>query len=314
MKRALAAAFASFTALCLPALDGLSATATNAATSPAGNAAPSTPREFFNAGTRELNAGKLREAEAFLEAALATQNERFQTPALYNLGHVRFAQGKEELKKGPSREAAASLSQQAEEKGDAAIRAADEALESNDVQKMVTAYLDGRGKRREIKAAREAVLQALKAHRATLAKWQRASGDFKSDVELDRSQVDARLNADRVDRRIAELVDSLRQIQQNAHMCMGQCDKLGQKLKQLKGRIPASQMPPGAGDDDEDEDSPTGMPPGQKEQPSKEGKEMMLSPEQAAWLLEGFKLDSERRLPMGQNNPAQPKDRSRKTW
>ena len=68
------------------------------------------------------------------------------------------------------------------------------------------------------------------------------------------------------------------------------------------------------GDDDEDEDPQTGLPPGQKEAPSKEGKEMTLSPEQAGWLLEGFKLDSERRLPMGQNAQAQPKDRSRKPW
>jgi len=204
----------------------LAATASNATVAVREPAPPSTPREFFNAGTRELTAGKFREAEAFLEAALASQNERLQTPALYNLGHVRFEQGKQELKKGPSQEATANLSENAEQQGAAAIRAADEALESNDVQKMITAYLNGRGKRREIKAAREAVLQALKAHRATLAKWQRASGDFKSSVELDSAQIDARLNADIMDRKIAQLVDSLRQIQMNARMCAGQCDKL----------------------------------------------------------------------------------------
>src|SRR5207249_7776026 len=131
-----------------------------------------------------------------------------------------------ELKKGPSKEATADLSQSDEEQGAAAIRAADEALESNDVQKMIAAYLNGRGKRREIKAAKEAVLQALKAHRTTLARWQRASGDFKSAVELDSAQVDARLNAEVVDRRIAQLVDSLRKIQQQASMCAAKCDKL----------------------------------------------------------------------------------------
>jgi len=47
---------------------------------------PFNPREFFNAGTRELTAGKFREAEAFLEAALASQTSVLQTPALYNLG------------------------------------------------------------------------------------------------------------------------------------------------------------------------------------------------------------------------------------
>jgi len=93
-------------------------------------------------------------------------------------------------------------------------------------------------------------------------------------------------------------------------------NKLGEKLKQLKGRIPAPDMPPGgAGDDDEDEDQPKGPRPDMKEGPSREGQEMMvLSPEQAAWLLEGFKLDSERRLPMGQQDSAEPKARSGRTW
>ena len=86
-------------------------------------------------------------------------------------------------------------------------------------------------------------------------------------------------------------------------------------MKQLKGRIPAPDMPPGAaGDDEEDEDQPLGPKPGQEEGPAKEGQEMALSPEQAGWLLEGYRLDSERRLPMGGTNPGQPKDRSRPTW
>src|SRR2546430_7852029 len=67
---------------------------------PAEPAPPSSPRDFFNAGTQKLRDGKLREAEAFLETALTSQNERFQPPSLYNLGHVRFGQGVQELKKG----------------------------------------------------------------------------------------------------------------------------------------------------------------------------------------------------------------------
>jgi hypothetical protein len=41
---------------------------------------------------------------------------------------------------------------------------------------------------------------------------------------------------------------------------------------------------------------------------------MDLSPEMAGWLLDSFKLDTERRLPMGGNEPAEPKDRKRPTW
>jgi len=127
------------------------------------------------------------------------------------------------------------------------------------------------------------------------------------------AETDARLNAEVVDRRIAQLVDSLRQIQQCVGKCSGTCNKLGSKLKQLKGRIPGTQMPPGAGDEDEDEDASLGPPKDQKETASRDGKEMLLTPEQAGWLLEGFKLDNQRRLPMGQEK-GQPSQRSQKTW
>ena len=67
-------------------------------------------------------------------------------------------------------------------------------------------------------------------------------------------------------------------------------------------------------DEEEEEDFPNGPQPDQKEGASREGEEMKLSPEQAAWLLQGFSLDSERRLPMGQKDTAEPKERSRRPW
>ena len=94
--------------------------------------------------------------------------------------------------------------------------------------------------------------------------------------------------------------------------------ELGEKLKQLKGQIPEPFMPPGAaGDDDEEEDGkgrPPETKPGEKEEPAKEGEEMMISPEAAGWLLEGFKLDGERRLPMGQGEQGKPQDRAKRNW
>jgi hypothetical protein len=317
MKRAIVVKLATGLIVAFSFSQGTAATANNgSAASRQGATPPSTPREVFNAGTRELEAGKLREAEALLELALSSQNERLQTPALYNLGHVRFTQGTEELKKGPSAQATASRSETAVEQGEAALGIIDDALASNDINKMVAAYLHGRGQRRELKAARAAVLEALKAHQATLAKWERSSADFKSAVELSPAETDAQSNADVVDRKIARLVDSLRKIQQSMRQCSGMCDKLGNKLKQLKGRIPGSQIPGGAGDEEEEEEEQAPMGPlkDHKEVASKDGKEMLLSPEQAGWLLEGFRLDSERRLPMGQEKPGQPKARSQKPW
>ncbi len=277
--------------------------------------APASPREFFNAGTLKLHEGKLREAEAFFESALASQNERLQPPAMYNLGHVRFKQGVEELKKGPEAGATAQHGRSVGQGGDEAIHSADEALAGNDLEQMVAAYLRGKGSRREMKAAMAAVKKAMEAQKATLSKWQRASGDFRGTVELKRKDEDAQHNADVVDQCIAKLVDSLRELQQMANALGDKKQELGEKLKQLKGKIPAPNMPPGAaGDDEEDEDQPKGPEPGQKEGPSKEGQEMELSKEQAGWLLDSFKLDSERRLPMGQGPEATPKDRNRPDW
>ena len=278
-------------------------------------APPETPREFYNAGTRQLGAGKLREAEAFLESALASQNPRLQPPALYNLGLVRFGQGVEQLKKGPPAKPTVDRGQAVARQADDAIRQANEALGGNDVQKMVAAYLRGRGTRKELKAATEAVRRALQVHGIALTRWERALGDFKSTLELNSANSDAQHNAGVLDRCIAKLVDSLRELQQCANGMGGKNQQLGEALKKLKGRIPAPDMPPGAaGEEEEEEEQPFGPQPGQEEGPSKDGKEMPLSPEQAGWLLEAYRLDSERRLPMGQGPTAEPRDRSRPTW
>jgi tetratricopeptide (TPR) repeat protein len=278
-------------------------------------AAPSTPREFFNAGTEKLRAGKLREAEAFLESALSSQIARLQPPALYNLGWVRYGQGAEELKKTPPAAQTAGAARAVAQQSDEAIRQADEALKANELDQLLAAYIRGRGQRKQLKAATEAVRRALDTHGVALRKWERALGDFKSALELKSSDPDAQHNADVMDRNIAKLIDSLRDLQQAAAKLGDKSQQLGEKMKQMKGKIPASQMPPGAaGDDDEDEENPFGPKPGDKEGPSKNGEEMKLSAEQAGWLLEGFKLDSDRRLPMGEGQPGQPRDRSKPTW
>jgi len=277
--------------------------------------APASPREFYNAGTKKMDEAKWREAEAYLETALGSQQEGLQPPSLYNLGHVRFAQGVEELKKGPSAAKTTRRLKAAGDSADEAIREADAALAGDDLTHLVMAYQRGRGVRRELKAATDAVKVAMEKHRAALLKWQRSSGDFKSALELVRSDADANFNAEVMDRCIAKLVDSIRQMQSNAGTCASKKEELGEKMKQLKGRIPAQDMPPGAaGDDDEEEDQPMGKDPGQKEGPTKQGDEMALSPEQAGWLLQGFKLDADRRLPMGEGELGKPRDPKKPTW
>ena len=295
------------------------ASSANAATAPSGGSdkvtTPTTPLEFFNQGTKQLSAGKLREAESFFESVLASQKEPLQIPALYNLGHVRFDQGIEELKKGPAAEKTAARARAATDQASGAIRSIDDALASEEVGKMVAAYQHGRGVRKELKAATEAVQKALEVCGTVLARWQRASGDFKSAVELKPAERDAQENAEVVDRYIAKLVDSVRELQKcNKGLC-DKKDELGQKMKALKGRIPAPNMPPGAaGEDEEEEEFQLGKEPGQKEGASRDGQEILLSPELAGWLLQGFKLDYDRRLPMMRATQGKPTDRSGPTW
>jgi tetratricopeptide (TPR) repeat protein len=276
---------------------------------------PTTPREMFNAGTRKLGEGKLREAEALFESALATQTAKFQEPALYNLGHVRFKQGSEELKKSITGPQPSDRGRRAVQSGDLAVQHIDAALAGNDVQRMVSSYLEGKGARRELQEAAKAVKSALEMFRATLTKWQRASDDFKSAVELDPSDADARANAEFMDGCIAKLIDMMTQMEQLGKAAGDKKRELTEKMKQLGGRIPEPQMPPGApGDDDEeDEDQPFDQQVGHKEAPARQGVEIQLSPEQAGWLLDGFKLGGDRRLPMG-GDSGKPKDRKGKTW
>jgi hypothetical protein len=199
--------------------------------------------------------------------------------------------------------------------GKQAIDAAEDALRSESIQRMVAAYLRGRGARKDLRAAITAVNRAMESFRATLLKWQRASGDFDSAAELAPKNGDAKYNREIVDRHIARLIDSIRELQQMAAMLGKQKEDLQQKMKQLRGKIPEPEMPPGAaGDDDEDEEKPPEPEKGQKEAEPKEGEVTLeLSPEQAAWLLEGFRLDRERRLPMGGNQPDN-RNRNKPDW
>lgn len=279
---------------------------------------PETAREFFNAGTGKLREGKWREAEGHLLSSLTTQDERVQPDALYNLGHARYELGKEELKKSPDAAAAAQRGLNALERGDQALRQGRDALAGEDVQRMVQAYLNGRGARRELREATDQVRRAMEAHGAALVKWQRALGDFKSALELDPTDFDAKRNVELLEEAIAKLIDKIRALQQLGQIMGQQSRALGEMMKQLRGKIPAPDAPPGGSGDEEDEeeeDSPNGPREGQQEGPSREGQQVIrISREEAGWILDAFKLGGDRRLPMGQGEEGKPKDRKGRNW
>lgn len=280
---------------------------------------PVTARDFYNAGAKLLANRKFDDAEKMFQSALGTQDERVQPKSLYNLGFTRFAQGMEILKKGPDTQKVAAQGSRALADGERALASGESALAENELSKMIGAYLDGRGARRELRAAEKAVQAAMEVYGKTLTRWQRAADDFKGAAELNPADTNATRNAEVAQQYIAKLVDSLRQMQMMAGKISSQKDQLGKMLSKLKGQIPAPNAPPGSGgdeDEDEDEDVQPDSLAGQKEGSGREGDQMQipLSPDQAGQILDGMSLDGGRRLPMSDKPGAKPKDKTGRNW
>lgn len=274
------------------------------------------PRDVYNQGTQKFRQGKLREAEMSLQAAVASNDEAVQPVALYNLAHVRFQQGVEALKDSPDGKATETRGRRASTAGDAAIAKADEALAGYDLEAIIEAYMHGRGVRRQLKAATEAVKRALEAYGAVLMRWQRASGDFKSAHELRRADEDASFNAEIVDRCIAELVDREQAMKIAMRGAEGKRQELRERMEQLKKLMPKMIQAQCQNDDEDEEDEGEQPKEPQKgqERESREGREMAMTWEEAMRLLESLKLDSNRKLPMGMNQTGNPKNRAGREW
>jgi hypothetical protein len=204
------------------------------------------------------------------------------------------------------------------ERGDEALRVGHDALAGEDVQKMVQAYLNGRGARRELREATDQVRRAMEAHKAVLLKWQRALGDFKSALELNPADFDAKRNVELLEEAIAKLIDKIRALQQLGQIMGQQSRALGEMMKQLRGKMPAPDAPPGGQgeeEEEEEEDSPNGPREGQQEGPSREGQQTIkISRDEAGWILDAFKLGGDKRLPMGQGEEGKPKDKKGRNW
>ncbi|MDE3067261.1 MAG: hypothetical protein KGJ60_06880 [Verrucomicrobiota bacterium] len=280
--------------------------------------APVAARDFYNAGTELLAAKHFAGAEEMFQSALAAQEDRVQPPALYNLGHARFDDGMAALKSGPSPQSLAAQGNASGVKAGLAIRRAESALAENQLSKMVAAYLGGLGARRELDSVEEAVRQAMKTCGDTLDKWRRAEDDFKGAAELNPADTNAVRNAQIVGQYIDWLVDSLRQMQHLGAMLGERHHQLNEVLRQIGGRIPEPDLPPGAPGGDQDEDG--GMQPeslrGLKEEVSRAGKPIgvRLSPDEAKQILEGISVDDSRQLPMNETRTGQHREKSGFTW
>ena len=282
---------------------------------------PKSARELYNEGTQKLREGKLSEAELNLQDAVARQDGRVQPEALFNLGDARFVDGKKELEDGPEPAPLRDASTRASESAQAALRAADEALAGQDLQPIVEAYLRGRGARRDLKGALDAVKRAMEIYNSALTKWRRAAGDFKSAAELQPTNRDAQVNGDLADRYIARLVDQVRLMAALRDGMGQQRQKLRQRMTKLKEKMPSETGQKMAGDDGDDDEGdggdtqPKELKSGQEEGPVKTGSQMQLTREEAKRLLGLLRLDAERRLLLGgSEETAKPKDRKGRDW
>jgi tetratricopeptide (TPR) repeat protein len=302
--------------ICLAALSLLLGPLALRADAPAPLPATAAPADLFNAGTKQLQAGKLPAAEDLLKNAVTSQDPAVQPPALYNLGYARVAEGTAILKQGkdPKGRATPAQADDLTAQAGAAGQQIDAALASENEQNMVMAYLRGGGVHREINAATKAVKKALESQRQALAKWQRAAGDFRSAAELDPTATDATYNARATEHAIATLIDKLNQLQQAGARMTAAGKALGDKMQQLKGKIPAAAMPPGAGGDDNDDEDSTGLQPGEQEGAGKNGDEVKMSPEEAEQLLNGYKLGGDHPLRFGDEGKKKPLNQTGKTW
>jgi Ca-activated chloride channel family protein len=283
---------------------------------------PKTPREFFNSGTRLLAAKKYADAETAFKSTLTSQVDSLRTPALFNLGCTRYLQGLADLEKTADEKQIVRNIQSAETRARDAVMSAEAAMAANDTDQMVAAYLRGRGARKEIKAVREQVKQTMETYGKTLERWRRAQNDFRGAVELNPSDADAAENVKRVEEAIAELIDRIRKLMEAIMAKMGgPKPKFDDMMQQLKGKIPEDKMPPGAPGDEEEEDGGIRLEElrDRMESPGKEGeeRELPLSREQAEQMLEGFKMDGTKRLPMTPDpngKPGKPFEKKLKDW
>jgi tetratricopeptide (TPR) repeat protein len=291
--------------------------------------APVTARDFYNAGTELLAAKKYADAERMFQSSLAEQDEHIQPVALYNLGYARFADGLELLKKGPDAQKLSPRGNVALATGDQVLHAGESALAENNLEKMISAYIDGKRMRHELRNTEKIVQAAIDAYGKVLAEWQRAADDFSSAKELNSgnpttdpviADEKASLSKRFVEQEIAKLIDQLRRMQEMLGAMGKQRQDLGKMLSKLKGQIPAPDAPPGGQGDDDDEDDGSGMQPdslrGKEENAGRDGQQMQipLSPDQASQILNGIPLDGSRRLPMTDQQGAKSKDKNGRNW
>ncbi len=212
-------------------------------------------REYYNQGLQRMQSNDLHEAENnFLEAAKKNQ-PIVQPLASYNLGHVRFLQGKEILSGEGNR-------QQLLDGGEAAMVVAREALGSakaalqneEDLRGLVNAYNEARMARKTLRTSRDETSRATALVGSAMSQWRKSANNFYSAYELDASNTDAEFNARVMEQHINELVKFEKKLQQQAEGVGEKRKELSDAMKKMRGKIPKSMQRENDGEEDDDDE------------------------------------------------------------
>src|SRR5205085_3586663 len=107
-----------------------------------------------------------------------------------------------------------------------AIRSGGRALETDELQQIIAAYMDARAARKELRFSRDETGRTLGLIGSALERWRRSVGDFHSALELDAANGDAKINADVVERKIAQLLEFKKQLEQQSGQVAEEREKI----------------------------------------------------------------------------------------
>ena len=281
----------------------------------AGNppARPPEPRALFNLGTSNLMAGRWREAETTLDAAIDSNDPFVQPLALYNRGQVLFRAGRDTLKGVPLSADLEARGEHGIQSADTALKAVNAALAGDDYQAAISAFRSATATITSLKKILDAVKGSSDTCAGVLLRWQRADDDFQSALELRAGYANARTNATVMELQLADLTGEQWRIREVQEAVTTARDELQKQLDALKRRLPPEDTKGRQGDNDDTKDPSQSSKPEDHDTKGDSGKEMVLTPAEAMRLLSSLHLDLSRQYSAG-NLPDDAKKNAGRNW
>lgn len=281
--------------------------------------APLSARELHNQGTRLLADGDLLGAEEALRAALARDEDPLRPPALHNLGHVRFGQGRTKLGGRTTGDISElSIARSYLEAADADISDMKDQIDLIDQAKAagrepdyvpaVAALGGGMATYRTIKKLIPKEEAMVTKRTGVVAVWTRSVGDFRGTHELDQADLAARANADAIEELLRALRRETTALSEAIEAQRRKLEELAEVIRELVKRIPDDKLPQDVQGEEGEEEEENFLPPERRkpraragaDEQGEEGEAGRMTEQEARGSLEGLKNEFGRKMPAGQ--------------